>query len=331
MCALGLVTSACSSSSKQPASSATTVAGNDASAGGTTAASGKTYHLTFLEPAACSNPDVVTIKNGAYAAAKVLNASVNFVCYSGATEAAASEMIQEIQSAIAQHPDGLVVGDNYPSSEDPLIKQAVKGSIPVVLASYGETSWQADGALSFVGENEYQSGVEAGRQMAADGVTVATFTAFPGYSFSDPVERGFDAAMKAAGAKVISTNMSLTANGTQALSATLQSNPNINGIMSVDTGILTSVDQAIQENHDSGKVKVGSLSVSQPGLAAVKNGTVSFLIDPEYYLQGYYSVQILAQYLRYALQPMGMIDTGPLDITKANVDQMINSASLGAR
>ena len=71
---------------------------------------------------------------------------------------------------MAKKPQALAIGNFIPPVTEPLIKQAVKKGIPVVMVNSGLTSWKATGALTFIGEDPNAQGAEAGRLSVAAGV-----------------------------------------------------------------------------------------------------------------------------------------------------------------
>ena len=70
------------------------------------------------------------------------------------------------------------------------------------------------------------------------------------------------------------------------------------------------------------KAKVGTTDLSTQVLqdVAVK---LLFTIDQQPYLQGYYSVLIAYQYVKYGMRPATQIVTGPNVITRSNVAQLV--------
>src|SRR3989475_4696535 len=75
-----------------------------------------------------------------------------------------------IDSAVAAHPDGLVVSIPDASALGNSIKGAVAAGIPVISINSGADVAKSLGVLIHVGQTEYQAGLGGGQKMAAAGV-----------------------------------------------------------------------------------------------------------------------------------------------------------------
>jgi simple sugar transport system substrate-binding protein len=80
-------------------------------------------------------------------------------------------------------------------------------------------------------------------------------------------------------------------------------------------------------------VTVASLVLSNPNLELLKEGKISFLVDLQPFLQGYYSLLVAAQLVEYGMRPIGDVHTAPLFVTKENADAVLelNKIKLGIR
>ena len=123
--------------------------GGGTATGGTASASGG---LIIDVNGDLANPIFPAVLEGAKAAAKELG--INFQYSAPPNE---SNFVPDysalIKEAIARHPAAMVIGDFVPSAFDPLIKEATRKGIPVVVMNTGINSWRTDGALAFVGED----------------------------------------------------------------------------------------------------------------------------------------------------------------------------------
>jgi simple sugar transport system substrate-binding protein len=139
---------------------------------------------------------------------------------------------------------------------------------------------------------------------------------------------GYDEALRKAGggSKLLTISLQDSQNQQatlQAIKGALQADPKINGVLTLGATQTAIAIQAVDEQGLQGKVIVGATDLSSAGLNALKAGDVAFLVDQQAYLQGYYSVLVAAQYIRYGVHPIGEIHTGPLPITKDNIDQVL--------
>jgi simple sugar transport system substrate-binding protein len=234
-----------------------------------------------------------------------------------------------LQEAISRHPVAMVVGDFVPTAEDPWIKKATAQGIPVVVVNSGETSWQADGALGFVGEDPYQAGEGAGKAAVEDGIKdLICVDSVPGNPALESRCQGAASAMKAVGGTVTvedipSADSTNPAAATEDIQGFVRSHPQADGVLTLGSAYATLALLALKNLGDTAKVKVGTFDVSTANLEAVKSGTLGFLVDQQPFIQGYYSLMMAAQYVAYKVAPTGPIDTGGFIINKTNVDAVL--------
>ena len=244
-----------------------------------------------------------------------------------------------LQQAISRNPRMLLVGEFFPDGMDPLIKEATAAGIPVLIHNSGQTLWEQNGSLGFVGEDPYQMGYKAGEIQADGGVTLGLcFNQVPGNPTVEERCNGYVAAMKEAGKDTIyqtigtgdATNPQAM---TQAIKGTLQANPGIDGIYTLNAVPAMSALRAVDEVGRKGEVMVGTADLSNEALLAIKNGDLAFAMDQQPYLQGFMSMQIAHQFLNYGLHPIGHVKTGPLVIDSSNVEDTlrVNQEHAGVR
>lgn len=227
----------------------------------------------------------------------------------------------------------------FPDGMDPLINEATSSGIPVLLHNSGQTLWEHNGSIGFIGEDPFQMGYKAGEIQADAGVTLGLcFNQVPGNPTVEERCNGYVAAMQAAGAETIfqtigtgdATNPQAM---TQAIKGTLQANPGIDGIYTLNAVPAMSALRAVDEVGRKGKVMVGTADLSNEALLAIQSGDLAFAMDQQPYLQGFMSMQVAFQYLNYGLQPIGHVKTGPLVIDSSNVDATleVNRKHAGVR
>ena len=110
---------------------------------------------------------------------------------------------------------------------------------------------------------------------------------------------------------------------TQAIKGLLQADPKIDAIWTLGAAqAIDSVD-AIDQLGKAGKIANASLGLSVNALQALRDGKLQLIADMQPYLDGYYGLVAAYQYVKYGMLPAGQILTGPLMITKDNVDQVL--------
>jgi simple sugar transport system substrate-binding protein len=148
----------------------------------------------------------------------------------------------------------------------------------------------------------------------------------PGNTTLDLDCAGYDDAFKAAGgsSKVLIIQFSDASNPTfvtNAIKGALQADKEIDAIWTI--GALQAVSSVEAVKQVGRKVVNGSLGLSLGSLEALKNGDLLFIADLQPYLDGYYALLAAYQYVKYKMLPLGQISTGPLVITKDNVDEVL--------
>ncbi|WP_422369798.1 sugar ABC transporter substrate-binding protein [Hoeflea sp.] len=244
-----------------------------------------------------------------------------------------------LQQAISRNPRMLLVGEFFPDGMDPLIKEATAAGIPVLIHNSGQTLWEQNGSIGFIGEDPFQMGYRAGELHAEKGVTKGLcFNQVPGNPTVEERCNGYVAAMKEAGIATVyetigtgdATNPQAM---TQAIKGILQVHTDIDGIYTLNAVPAMSALRAVEEVGRAGEVQIGTADLSNEVLKAIKAGDIAFAMDQQPYLQGFMSIQVAKQFLDYGLHPIGHVKTGPLVIDASNVDHTleVNSKFAGVR
>ena len=265
--------------------------------------------------------------NGAKQAAKDLGISFNYIPINeGDIEQSSA---QTMEAAIAEHPSAIVVGDFIPAVVDPLIKKAVSKGIPVYVDQSGQTQWKANGAFGFVGLQAPVAGAAAGKEfMKLGSKEVLCVINVPGNPLLTAVCNGLQKAMKSAGGT--SANLPLpTADSTnpqkvsEDIGAYLTSHHGFTGVFAENAAVGTAAVSSLQTIGMSGKVRIGTMEISKLALNDVQSGSISFLVNEQPYLEGYYGELFAYQYAKYGLAPVGPVSTGPAIIDRSNIKKVM--------
>jgi simple sugar transport system substrate-binding protein len=273
-------------------------------------------------------PFVAAVKQGFDDAAALYGVDYQYIAVTD-TANMTSDYPRLLQQAISRNPSILLVGEFFPDGMDPLIKEATAQGIPVIIHNSGQTLWEQNGSLGFIGEDPYQMGHRAGQIQAEKGVTKGLcFNQVPGNPTVEARCTGYVDAMTEAGAKTIYQTIG-TGEATnqqammQAIMGTLQANPDIDGIYTLNAEPAISALRAVEDVGRAGQVLIGTADLSNEVLEAIKAGTIAFAMDQQPYLQGYLSIQSAVLYQKYGLHPIGAVTTGPLVIDSSNVDKTL--------
>jgi simple sugar transport system substrate-binding protein len=276
-----------------------------------------------------SDPFWSIFKNGVDAAGADLASRGVTVNYSAPTTFDMNAMAQLITAAVGKNPQGLVVSIPDATALGPAIESAVAAGIPVVSANSGSDVYKDLGILTHVGQDEFPAGKGAGEQMAAAGVTNAIcINQEVGNAALDARCAGFAEGLGSGTSTVLQVDLNDQVGAKNAISAALQADATINGILALGPTGAAPALAALEELGTAGQVQLATFDLSPEVLDAIKAGTMSFAIDQQQFLQGYLPIQILTYYDLYGLLPGGgaPIYTGPGFVTADNVDTVIANA-----
>lgn len=250
----------------------------------------------------------------------------------------------QIQNAINAHVGGIAVSDHAPSLMNPTLAKARAAGIPVVLLNAGcdTPDIVASGALDCVGQPETVAGNKAGAEFKSLHATNVLCVVHQ--SGANLLQRcaGIAAALglkkcgtgsapnKGPGCtELVLSTPNAASNPTQAVhqvSAYLAAHPGINGVMALNS----SIGDAIVATHP--KPKVGTFDLDTGAVADIQNGSMSFAIDQQQYLQGYLPVVILDLYIKHegnTADPGSVLNSGPLLVTKGNIGSVKAAIAAG--
>jgi simple sugar transport system substrate-binding protein len=274
------------------------------------------------------DPWWTVVHNGADQAAKDMGVKVN---WREMDHYDIVQMQRNLESAIATDPDGIVVALPDPDALGPLVRKAVDQGIPVVAFNSGEDAWQKLGVLTYVGQEEYTAGVEAGKRLNREGLksllcinheqgNVAVEARCRG------LEEGFDGEVKQIA--VQGTDPTLARNG---IETALRQNPDVDAMMTLSASVADQGLKALEASGRSDEVTFATFDLSPTVLKAVRDGKVLFAIDQQQFLQGYLPVVFLTTYIQYGTVPKSTVQTGPAFVTKENAQQVIELTEQGIR
>jgi simple sugar transport system substrate-binding protein len=231
------------------------------------------------------------------------------------------------------------VPDWVPENQDSAIKQAIAKGIKVfIYNSGGIDAAKRVGAVKYIGSDDYEAGKAGGVKFAEEGAkNILCVNTVPGSANQEARCKGIKDGATSNGSSskqlpLPSSNFGNPSAVTQAIKGALLKDSSIDALVTIGVGDADSAAAAIQQAKVGDKVKLGTFDLSQSQLDRIKGGSQLFAIDQQPYLQGFYVVSIANQYLSYGvLPPQNPILTGPLLVTKDNVDAAIAGAKAGVR
>lgn len=244
-------------------------------------------------------------------------------------------MSQMIDAAVASEPDGIVVSIPDGAALTPAIQGALDAGIPVISINSGYETSQELGLFVHVGQTEYDAGLGGGQRMAEEGVTNAICLIHEaGNAGLEERCQGFTDGITEAGGTVeqLVVDLNNPTEAQQRIDAALTSNPDINGIMALGPAGATPAIMAVQDAGMAENVSIATFDLSPEVLTGIQDGTVSFAIDQQQYLQGYLPIVFLTLYQRNGNTiAEDIVMTGPGFVDASNVDQVIDLTEAGTR
>ncbi len=240
-----------------------------------------------------------------------------------------------IDSAVAAHPDGLVVSIPDPNALGPSIKAAVAAGIPVISINSGSDVAKSLGVLLHIGQTEEQAGIGGGVKMGQAGVKHALcVNQEVGNAALELRCKGFKEGLAQTGGTIteIGVNLSNPTQTQQTIEAALQHDPSIDGILTLGPTGASPAIKALQDLNKLGQIKLATFDLSSDVLNAIKAGQMLFAIDQQQYEQGYLPIVFLTLY-KTNLNTVAndIIQTGPGFVTANNVSQVIQLTAQGTR
>lgn len=285
-------------------------------------------HITMVTHGPPADPFWSIVNNGANQAAEDLDVQFE---YRAPESFDVVEIQRTLEAAIAAEPDGLAVTIVDPDALAPVIREATEQGIPVIVFNAGREVWEDVGALTYIGQTEFEAGVAAGERMAEEGVQSALcINHQQGNVTLDQRCNGFEEGL---GGEVeqISVDGSDPTAARNAIRAALRNNEEVDGMLALGPAGANPAIRALEESGRGGEITFGTFDLSPEVLRAIEDGTVLFAIDQQPYLQGYLPVMYLTQYIQNGLQPVGEIRTGPAFVTQENAGDVIELSEQGIR
>lgn len=239
---------------------------------------------------------------------------------------------QLIEAAITSGVDGIAVSAPNPDAIKDALKDAADAGIPIVTLNSGSTVWAQLGAITHVGQDEEIAGEGAGAKLKDAGARKLLCVIHEQNNVG--LQSRCAGAEKGFGGEVIDFQVSGSADpGKTAneIAAKLQADSSIDAVLTLNPDIAMSAVEAVSTADSS--AQLATFDLSGDVVKAVKDGTVSFAVDQQQYLQGYLPVVLLTLYKTNASTVGGGLPvlTGPGYVTKGNAAEVEDLAKAGTR
>lgn len=274
-----------------------------------------------------SDPFWSVVKNGVDQAAKDMGVDVE---YRAPDTFDVVEIQRILESAIASNPDGIAVSIPDADALGSAVRQATDQGTPVVVLNAGREVWQDLGALTYVGQTEFEAGVAAGERMAEEGVNSALcINHQQGVSTLDQRCNGFEKGLGGSVKQVAVEGEDPTA-AQNAIEAALR-NTDASGMLTLGPQGAIPALKALGASGKNEQITFGTFDLGPEILEAVSAGKIAFAIDQQQFLQGYLPVVFLTTYIQYGTTPVNEVATGPAFVTQKEAEDVIELSKQGIR
>lgn len=288
------------------------------------------YSFTFVNHVT-TNPFFTATRYGIEDADALLGTNTQ---WTGSEESQVSQMVDAMNSAISGGADGIAVSVVDPTAFNDPIQRALDQDIPVLAYNANGEGPGTNPALSYIGQDLFQSGVEMGNrivELVQEG-TVALFIATPGQLNIQPRIDGAAQAIRESGAPIEFEEIATGAELPEELNridSYYQGHKDINGMFAVDAGSTQGVAQTMEKYglHEQG-VRGGGYDLLPKTLELLDAGHIDFTIDQQPYLQGFYPViQLFLYKLSNGLTGPSETNTGLLFVEQGDAAQYLETES----
>lgn len=286
------------------------------------------WRFVFINHA-LTNPFFVPAMNGSRDAASLLGVEVK---WAGSTSSEVGQMVKAMRHAIAEKVDGIAVSLIDPTAFNGATRLALKHGTPVL--SYNADGGRQNRRLAYIGQDNYQSGLELGArivQLCSTG-DVYLFIATPGQGNIQPRVDGALDAIRDSGKRirvhVVATGVHV-GHERKKIEATYLANKSLRGLFAVDAGSTAGVAEVMRKYrlHKRG-VRGAGYDLLPVTLRAIHDRNLDFTIDQQPYLQGFLPVLQMFLY-RYSGRLVAPADTntGLNFVTRRNVERYLKRDS----
>jgi simple sugar transport system substrate-binding protein len=279
-----------------------------------------TVNSRFFEP----------LKKGMTEASEMLGVRCDFIGTEGVDVVKQAEIVRQ---AANSGYDGIAVNIIDPEAFDEVIQEVMDRGIPVVAFNIDDQA-TPNARLSSVNQNLYKAGQSLAEHLLAEipeNARVLMTMHDRGISALEDRLNGMQSILKKKNVEatvVIPGNDS--AKGAEVIAAALKENPDIRIILATGQSDTEAAGTAIEKYfNDKGHWAAG-FDLSPKTLELIKAGHIRCTVDQQPYIQGFYPVVQLTQYLRYGIKPSD-IDAGAAIIDKSNIDQVMELTKQGYR
>lgn len=262
------------------------------------------------------------VKKGMRDAAEMLGVQCDFLGTEGVDVKRQAEMVRK---AVADGYNGIALNIIDPIAFDEVIQETIDKGIPVVGFNVDDHATQ-NARLSSVNQRLVNAGKRLGEHVQSfipDKAHVLMTMHDEGVSALEDRLHGLQEILKK---KDITWTVIISGNdaavGTELIADALKKRSDIRVILGTGQADTEAAGRAIEKYFSNQDYWSAGFDLSPNTLQWIQDGHTRCTVDQQPYIQGFYPVVQLTQYLRYGIMPSD-IDAGAVIIDKGNVKQIV--------
>ncbi len=270
-----------------------------------------------------TNPFFTATQNGMRDACALYGADSQ---WTGSANSVAAEMVSAMNSAIAAKADAIAVCLVDPRAFNDPVERALAAGIPVFAYNADAPVSSGNKRLAYIGQDLFKAGQLMGQRILelVPGGRVALFIATPGQLNIQPRIDGAQEVLSKSGRSyqidIVATGATVNEEISK-VKAYYLGHQDVKGMFAVDGGTTQGIAEAMEQYSLGPKgVHGGGFDLLPRTLQLINEGHLDFTIDQQPYLQGYYTVMEMFNFLvSGGLVGPADINTGLKFVTKASV------------
>jgi simple sugar transport system substrate-binding protein len=268
------------------------------------------------------------IRKGAEAASQKDNVDLQY-----SNDPDAAKQAQLVQAAIDSDVDGIAVTNPNTGALGDVIQKAVAAGIPVTGFNAGGPDMMGLGVLGYFGQGEIDAGIAVGERIVADGGKniLCVIQEQGQQQLEDRCNGVTQGAGSGATVERLFVNGRDNAAVTTSIQAKLTEDKTVDWVVTLGAPIALAATQSVSGAGSS--AKIGTFDTNKELVAAIQDGSITWAIDQQPFLQGYLAVDAIWLYVTNGNTIGGgeNVATGPAFIDESNIEQVAEFAANGTR
>lgn len=254
-------------------------------------------------------------------AAELMGAQCSFIGTDDVDVKAQAEMVSE---AVKNGADGIALNIIDPVAFDKVVAAAIAKGVPVVAFNVDDNK-TPNARLSRICQNLFVAGQELGKKVAnqiPDNSTVILTMHSEGISALEDRRDGIKKALSHKNIKWIEPITGIFGEeSSHVIAHALKENPEAKAVLCTGLADTEGAGISIEREFANRNLIAAGFDLSPTTIYHIKKGHLNFTIDQQPYMQGFYPVMQLVQYLRFGIVPSNN-EIGASFVSKENVDKV---------